>query len=76
MKFDCKQGCRGLVRDADGNVLPTPIRGDTETGLVTCYDLDNSTTELIEVERWYKPPLTITPPFPNQTHPTCIPKRG
>ena len=36
MKFDAKDGDRGIVRDAAGVKIPYAVRGDTTTGEVWC----------------------------------------
>jgi hypothetical protein len=56
MRFDADNGDKGWVRDANGGLLPKPVRGDTETGEVVCIDQDGER----KLKR-FKPPLTITP---------------
>lgn len=59
---------RGVVRDADGFLIPYPIRGDTETGVVECYAMNSDGSYRLTpdgcpmiVERTYKAPLVLEP---------------
>jgi hypothetical protein len=66
VKFDAEKGGRGLVRDARGDVIESPIRGDTETGEVECFvhTPEGGLVEwpegtLLRQRRWYRVPLTV-----------------
>jgi hypothetical protein len=68
MKFDAEKGDSGLVRDARGDVVESPVRGDTETGEVECFvrTLEGGHVEqpegtLLRQRRWYRAPLSVGP---------------
>ena len=70
MKFDCHNGDRGCVFDADGVQIPHAIRGDTETGEVQYFLPDESNPKLIRRAangeplsgiRHFKAPLRVEP---------------
>lgn len=69
MKFDAFAGHSGIVRDAEGNVLPHPVSGNTVTGRCVCLRCDRYGRILLEddgkptrVTLVFRPPLTIEQP--------------
>lgn len=62
MKFDSDLGDHGLVYDANRILIPYPIRGDTETGVVERYGVaDGGGCDYNKITQTYTPPLTVEP---------------
>jgi hypothetical protein len=59
MIFDVEKGDIGLVRDANGDVIFSPISGDTDTGRVLAYA--RGAEELVREICIYQAPLTVSP---------------
>lgn len=59
MIFDAEKGDTGLVCDANGDVIFSPITGDTHTGRVLAYS--PGADELAREICIYRAPLTISP---------------
>jgi len=69
MKFDAYKGDRGRVFDADGQEIPFPVHGDTETGIVVCQvrdtagqivvDWNGTTPKAMTTVRQFSSPLRI-----------------
>jgi hypothetical protein len=59
MIFDAEKGDTGLVRDANGDVIFSPISGDTNTGRVLAYA--RGADELVREICLYRAPLTVSP---------------
>jgi hypothetical protein len=69
MKFDADIGDTGLVRDATGALLFSPVRGDTETGRAVCVAMGSTPGEPmlaedgshVRVACLFRAPLTVEP---------------
>jgi hypothetical protein len=65
--FDAGKGDSGVVRDALGEIVFSPISGDTETGLVVCYrrvgqnEVELYADGIVRERCVYRAPLTISP---------------
>jgi hypothetical protein len=64
--FDAGKGDSGVVRDALGEIIFSPISGDTETGLVVCYrrvgqnEVGVCADGIVRERCVYRAPLTIS----------------